>query len=50
MTQVTRLLQIIGFGFLLILLVFPGGEGRSSSSVEITSVQTLFYRTTLSYW
>ena len=32
MTHSTRWQQILGFGFLLILLILPGGEGRSSSS------------------
>ena len=32
MTHSKRMQQILGFGFLLILLVFPGGEGRLSSS------------------
>ncbi len=39
MTQVTRLQKVLGFGLLLILLILPGGEGRSSSSSVLPFAQ-----------
>ena len=39
MTQVARLQKVLGFGLLLILLILPGGEGRSSSSSPMPFAQ-----------